>query len=85
MLLQHRNLLQVELERLERDDENKKEARKNKKGTAHKSMNDVPSSIEELDLVEIMVGNTDDPFVPHENILNKYASMVISAMINSNF
>ena len=76
MLLQHRNLLQVELERLERDDANKKEARKSKNGSVHKDMNDVPS-IEELDLVEIMVGNTDDPFVPHENILNKYASMVI--------
>jgi len=77
-LLQHRNLLQVELERLERDDANKKEARKSKNGSVHKDMNDVPS-IEELDLVEIMVGNTDDPFVPHENILNKYASMVYTS------
>ena len=34
------------------------------------------NTLEEVDLVEIMTGKTDDPFVPHENILSKYSAMV---------
>ena len=65
-------MLKAELARLEQDDANKKETRQHHKGSARET-----ASLEELDLVEIMVGNTEDPFVPHENILSKYSSMVI--------
>lgn len=77
LLLQHRGVLQAELARLEQDAANKKEARKDKENEEKENANDTEEMLEELDLVEIMVGNTEDPFIPHENILNKYSSMVL--------
>lgn len=77
-------MLQAELARLEKDESNKKEARKTEIDTSEGAVNEAPS-LEELDLVEIMVGNTEDPFVPHENILNKYSSMVLDFVLHTDY
>ena len=78
LLLQNQEALQAELSRIEKNESNRVEAKKYKDENYSA---DNSTSLEELDLVEIMTGNTEDPFVPHENILNKYSCMVCHSFI----
>ncbi|XP_065072038.1 uncharacterized protein LOC135696544 isoform X2 [Rhopilema esculentum] len=77
LLLQNQQALQAELSRIEKNESNRVEAKKKYK--EENSSADNSASLEELDLVEIMTGNTEDPFVPHENILNKYSCMIYTS------
>ena len=74
--MQQRNLLEIEFKKLAAEDKKRKEARREKIAKSKGSITESTVSLEEIDLVEIMAGKTDDPFVPHENILSKYSAMV---------
>eukprot|EP00794_Sanderia_malayensis_P005469 gene5469-6153_t len=79
LLNQQRELLEVEMNRLKADEAKEREIRKKKMENSKGSTIDSSNTLEEVDLIEIMAGKTDDPFIPHENILSKYSAMIYTS------
>ena len=77
-MIQQREGLEAEYQRLEQDEIKSKEAKRRKSRVTpeRSSRIDSAASLDELELVEIMKGKRDNPFVAHENVLNRYSAMV---------